>query len=627
MSKGINLNDFIQDQEKVSKIVSRKLISNLLKFGSISDIESGIVRYFLKRNNIEKIKNKLILDLTNNDSSDRVVWFLQKSDININLLDIEKMFELLISPEDKRINGTVYTPPFIVNYVVEKTIKGNGNVCDCSCGSGAFLLGALKRLMKLSNKSIIKIIEDNLYGVDIIDYSIRRAKIILSLFAIYNKEDKENINFNLKVIDSLETDWQKLFPDVFNKNGGFDYVVGNPPYVRIQDLKEGLKEKLIAKWDTINVGNFNLYFAFFELGMKILNNEGKLGYITPNNYFTSLAGVELREWFSNNKKIKRILNFNHLKIFENASTYTCITLMEKDYNNDYFEYCYVEDRKLLDSGITNIKFSHYFYEWLDNKKWRLMTEEDYYNVRKIESIGTQLGELCDIKVGIATLKDIVYFVIDYNSKYCKTTFNAKEYLIEKGITRKIVKIPSINNEEDIILDKRRIIFPYLKENGAYKVMSEKYFKERFPKCYEYLLIAKDELKKRDKGKKSYPIWLAWGRTQGMDYKGKRLYTRTFYHKPDFMLDKGEDNLFCNGYAVFCKKNIKAIQKILNSKVMEFYIKKTSVEIEGNYQCYQKNFIEKFNIPFLTDKEWSYLENEDNKTKIDDWLIKKYKLNI
>jgi len=110
----------------------------------------------------------------------------------------------------------------------------------------------------------------------------------------------------------------------------------------------------------------------------------------------------------------------------------------------------------------------------------------------------------------------------------------------------------------------------------------------------------------------------------MDFSGKRLYTRTFYHRPDFMKDE-ENNLFCNGYAVFCKKNIRAIQKILNSKIMEYYVKKTSVEIEGNYQCYQKNFIEKFGICDLTENEWSYLEKERNMQVINEFLIKKYEV--
>lgn len=620
-------NNNITNISNNNKFITNKFISDLLNLAKIEDIEAGIVKYFLKKNQIQDIKNKFIKDIINKDPDDKVFKFLQRMNFSICLSDIEKIFELLIPPEDKRINGAVYTPLFIVDYIIENTIDKEGTVCDCSCGSGAFLLGALRRLKVITNKNIIEIIENNLFGADILDYAVRRTKIMLSLITIYYREDTETINFNLKVTDSLETDWINLFPEIFNEKQGFDFVVGNPPYVRIQDLGKSLKEKLYSKWKSIGSGNFNLYFAFFELGINILNKNGKLGYITPNNYFTSLAGVELRKYLSENKQITRILNFNHLKLFENASTYTCITFMKKDYLKDYFEYYYIEDIKELDSNLNNLKFSPYYYEWLDNNKWRLMVEKDYRNIKIIESIGTPLNELCPIKVGIATLKDVIYFVREYNKNYCIAEFRGKKFFIEKDITRKVVKISSIKNQDEIYSDKRRIIFPYFKKNGKYGIMPEEYLKQNFPKTYEYLLSAKSELEKRDKGKKSYPAWYAWGRTQAMDYKGKRLYTRTFSDKPDFMLDEQDDNLFCNGYALFCKKNIEAVQKILNSKLIDYYVKKTSYEIEGDYQCYQKNFIEKFNIPLYSESDWEYLEKEEDKNKIDVWLINKYGLDI
>lgn len=624
MNKNITLTTFIQEDTLIRKNIPKKIILELLELGKIENIEAGIVKHFLEGYKI-KTNNKFISNLIQSSETDIIIWFLKKNEVILGIEDIEKIFELLVPPEDKELNGAVYTPNFIVNYIVDNIVDKLGTICDCSCGSGSFLLGAVKRLKKISNKPIIELIENYIYGVDILDYSIRRTKIILSLYAICHNEDKEDIKFNLEVADALESDWVKLFPYIFFKYRGFDYVIGNPPYVRIQDLPQKLRQSLTKSWGTIKIGSYNLYFAFFELGIRILNSTGKLGYITPNNYFTSLSGIELREFFGKQKQITRILNFNHLRLFENAQTYTCITLMQKNYDKEYFEYYYLEDKKEIENGLNQIQFSKYYYKWLNNKKWRLMTEKDYENVKKIENIGTHLGKLCHIRVGIATLKDTIYFVWDCDKLYCNAEFKGKNYLIEKDITRKIIKISSINNEKEVFYNKRRILFPYVKENGKYKIMPEQYLKNNYPLCYKYLLDAKEELSKRDKGKSVYPFWFAWGRTQGMDYRGKRLYTRTFYDRPDFMLD--EDNLFCNGYAVFCRKHIREIQKILNSRVMEYYIKKTSVEIEGNYQCYQKNFIEKFGIPELKDEDWRYLENEADKNKIDNWLIKKYDLKL
>lgn len=607
-----------------NKLINKALVAKLSVLGSEEDIEAGIVKYFLKLNRINNIKNKFINELLKKDNSNKVFEYLNNTNLYIDIYDIQKLFELLIPPQDIRLNGAVYTPEFIVNYIVKNVIDHEGYVCDCSCGSGAFLLGALKHLKQITHRDLVSIIEKYLYGIDISDYSIRRAKILLSLYTVVENEDKEEIAFNLIVADSLKLDWKRAFPSIFVQ-GGFDFVVGNPPYVRIQDLGTEAKKRLEGRWRSVGEGNYNLYFVFFELGSVLLKSNGVLGYITPNNYFTSLAGIKLRQYLSEQRQITQILNFNHLKLFE-KQTYTCITFIKKDNSKDYFQYYYVEKSEEL-NDLYHLNFSRYKFDWLNNKKWRLMAEEDFENVKKIERCGITLGKFCKIRVGIATLKDKIYFVYgDDGDSFCKVKFKDEEYLIEKDITKKVIKISSIENEDEIRSNKRRIIFPYIKQNGKYKIMPENYIKENFPKAYKYLLDAKSELEGRDKGKRAYPVWYAWGRTQGMNLCGKRFYTRTFYYRPDFMLDE-EDNLFCNGYAVFCKKHINGVQKILNSKIMEYYIKKTSVEIEGDYQCYQKNFIEKFSIPIFTEDEWIYLESEKNQNKINNFLIKKYKLNL
>lgn len=607
-----------------NKPITKNLVAELLKLGPIEDVEAGVVKYFLQINDIRTLKSKLISELLEKDKNGKVLDYLSSTGLCLDLYDLQKFFELLIPEPDKELNGAVYTPSFIVDYIVNNTINRVGKVCDCSCGSGAFLFGALKKLRQITRLNSVKIIEKYLYGVDITDYGVRRTKILLSLFTIQENEDVPEIKFNLFSGNSLELEWKNQFQEVFEQ-GGFDFVVGNPPYVRIQDLGPNAKRKLMGNWKSVSDGNYNLYFAFFELGSNILNSKGILGYITPNNYFTSLSGVGLRKYLSEKRQITRVLNFNHLKLFENAQTYTCITILEKNNTKNYFEYYYVDNSSELDK-LYDLKFSRYHYDWLDNKKWRLMPEADFANIKKIEKIGRPLGKFCDIRVGIATLKDTVYFTYEQDNNFCLTEFKGKEYPIERGITRKIVKISSVDNEKEIERDKRRIIFPYIKQNGRYKVMTEEYLKENFPDTYKYLLDAKSELMKRDKGKKTYPTWYAWGRTQGMDFSGKRLYTRTFYHRPDFMGDE-ENNLFCNGYAVFCKKNMRAVQKILNSKIMEYYVKKTSVEIEGNYQCYQKNFIEKFGIYDFTKEEWAYLDKVNDMHTINEFLIKKYEVTL
>jgi adenine-specific DNA-methyltransferase len=598
---------------------------NLHKLFGLEELEGGLVKYFLNKNNLNT-NNVFIKEVIGQDKSEKVFTHLMELDKPITLLDLEKVFELIIDPKDKQINGAVYTPDFIVDYIVDNIISKAGTVCDPACGSGAFLVGSLKRLNKLTKEPLIKLIEQNLFGIDLLEYSIRRTKIMLALYAILNGEDKSDIRFNLKVADSLETNWDAAFSNSKVGYKKFDYVVGNPPYVRIQDLGEKLKKRLSVKWKTTGDGNFNLYFPFFETGMHLISENGSLGYIVPNNYFTSLAGLKLRQYLHDKKKIRRIINFNHLKLFQNASTYTCITLISNSYNKDTFEYCYINKRKDLDN-LGSIQFEEVNYDSLIDRKWRLLGEKDFDNIKKIEHIGNPIGKFFKIRVGIATLKDRIFFVKDSKDGYCKKTLYNKDYKIEKEITRRIVKISTVENEKDINENELRIIFPYKKVNGKYHIISENELKSTYPLCYKYLVDARKELNARDDGNGEYLLWYAYGRTQAFSYYGTRLYTRTFSDRPNFMLDAEKDSLFCNGYAVFIDKNVSVYQKILNSKLMDYYIKKTSVEIEGNYQCYQKNFIEKFTVPKLSDEEISYLESENDKNKIDRWLIKKYGLNL
>jgi methylase of polypeptide subunit release factors len=603
-------------------------------------IEAALVQLFVETNDILVKRNTLIKKLIEDKDDDVLLakeLLIDKVEAR-DITDFVNIFELLVPRDNKKINGAFFTPKIITDFVVSQTITSSSQkVCDPSCGCGAFLIAAAVFISEKFGKNIVDIIEENLYGVDIADYSVRRAKILLSLLSLKNGEDKENIKFNLKTADSLVIDWKKPFYET-NKGEGFDIVIGNPPYVKFQDLNKELREKLYSDWLTLKTGNYNLYFAFFELGVTIIKAGGVLGYITPNNYFTSLAGVQLREYLESNKLIEKIIDFNHLKLFE-AQTYTCITFLKRK-EADFFYYERVDDYEALNS-LNKLHYSRIYFRELNNKKWRLLRDNDQENIRKIEKIGKKLGNLVDIRVGIATCKDSVYFVdgSTFKSGYYHKSYKEKSYQIEKNITKPIVKISDFKVQDDLDKNSRRIIFPYQKPNGAAKIIKESEFKKLYPCCYEYLLAVKVELATRDKGGVKYPEWYAYARTQGLNFLGEKLITPTFSSEPRFLLEKDETALFCNGYAIYLiekpslfskfeqQLNLNVLSKILNSRVMDYYIKRTSVSIEGGYPCYQKNFIELLGIPDFTSKELNFLNNENDKKIIDNFLIEKYDINI
>lgn len=612
-----------------------KNLSKIINKHEPQAIENALVQLFVEQNNIV-VKNNILTKKILNDSSKQVVFAKQEL-IEVfqskEIADFVNIFELLVPNKDKKINGAFFTPKLVTDYIVSETVKNSSQkICDPSCGCGAFLISVAKFISEKFGKSIIDTIEDNLFGVDIADYSVQRAKILLTLLALKNNEDKKEIKFNLKTGNSLSSDWMQIF------NTQFDVVIGNPPYVKFQDLDNDLRKKLNTDWKTLNTGNFNLYFAFFELGIKIMKKDGVLAYITPNNYFTSLAAVPLRDYLESNKLIDKILDFNHLKLFE-AQTYTCITFLKWSTKN-YFDYERVDHYETLNK-LEKLKFSKMFFKDLNNKKWRLLKQEDQINIKKIETIGEKLGNVVDIRVGIATCKDSVYFIDGKNEEngfYFKD-YNGEQYKIEKEATKPIAKISDFRVQKELDDNSRRIIFPYQKNNGKVEIIKEEQFKKTFPHCYKYLLITKAELETRDKGNIEYPTWYAYARTQGLNFFGEKLLTPTFSAEPRFLLEQDDNALFCNGYAIYLinkqdlfskpdqKLNLNVLGKILNSCVMDYYIKRTSVSIEGGYPCYQKNFIELFGIPNFTEKEIEFLDKEVDKTEINNFLIKKYDVNI
>lgn len=616
-------------------MTSNKTITTLLKQYSWRIIEPHIIYFYLNERSLNYQKSELLNSYFSDFTKDENIYSQVKELDIVCLKDLESILELLIPQSDKIVNGAFFTPSYIVDFIVKTVHPEESSKCiDLSCGGGAFLIGLCDYFRINFGKSIKLIVQENIYGADILDYNITRSKIMLTIYGLQNNEYLEETDFNLINADSLKYRW----------NLKFDIIVGNPPYVKFQDLLDETRSFLAKKWHSCSKGSFNLYFAFFELGYNLLTSNGRLGYITPNNYFTSLAGESLRDFFNSTKCIFKILDFNSTKVF-NVQTYTAITFLNKE-KNSQIVYDRIADATCPNKFLEAPVFSNNKYSELNSKKWRLLKQEDRRNIQIIESIGTPIGQLFMINVGIATLKDDLYF-IDIVNEGDLTYFikaEGREFEIEKGITRPLYKISDFKMQDELKYNKRRIIFPYEIVNNSAVIIDEEQMKMKYPKCWEYFVFIKDKLKNRDKGKKTIFPFYAYGRTQGLTKIGIKLLTPTFSQFPRFLLVLDKEALFTNGYGLFFKnivtrdmfsethplaleKNVGALQKLLNSKVMDYYIKQTSVSIEGGYPCYQKNFIEKFSIPFFTEIELNEFAKLSAKEDIDNYLINKYQVNL
>ncbi len=616
-------------------MINKKAFKEITSKYAIEQVEKYLIQQYILLNNLDAEKSSILAPFFK--ESLLVEFDFKKLAIN-SLKDLENYLELLIPPNDRKLNGAFFTPNFVVNFIIaELRPKENDKCLDPSCGTGAFLIGLTEYFSKQHGKAVKKTIQENIFGSDILEYNIKRAKILLSILALENDEYLEEEDFNLIHQDSLRHNW----------NGKFDVIAGNPPYVKYQDLSDDNRAYLLKEWTTIQSGTFNLYFAFFELGHQLLTANGRLGYITPNNYFTSLAGKNLRAFFIQNKCVNRIIDFSHKKVFD-AQTYTAITFLNKN-ENEAILYDRIKNEDSPLQFVAKANGSPNNIKDLNVKKWRLLKTKEQKNIKIIESIGTPIKELFDICVGIATLKDEVFFVDSTNvsgNYFIKSTEKGK-FKIEKEVTKSVYKISNFKSQKDIPNNKRKIIFPYTLKSGSALPIPESEFKLKYPECYKYLLTQKEKLEGRDKGKVNYAPFYVWGRTQGLTKKGKKILNPTFSQFPRFLLVEEEDAFFTNGYGIYFNKgknknvdlfsnftnpfsleeNIDIVQKILNSHIMHYYVSKTSVSIAGGYPCYQKNFIEKFTIPTFTEEEIETLKKLNNKIDIDEFLLKKYQLNL
>jgi methylase of polypeptide subunit release factors len=608
---------------------------------SLEEVESNLVKFYFDNLGVDYSSSNFLENTTElateQDISKITRILFGKTPESISLNSVLRVFELAVEEEEREINGVYYTPEDVIKYILSQTIDADDTVCDCACGAGAFLVQSATLIHQITNKSIKNIIQENIYGSDILENNVRETKIALSLLAAENGEIVDNSDFNIIQADALQQNWEKVFSEVANE-GGFDAVVGNPPYVNIQTMDGETKEHVLAHYETVESGNFNTYIPFIELGIELINDKGKVGYILPLNYFTTLTGKELREYLQDGKYVSEIVDFGDNLLFKDALTYTAISIFSKDRKSsfDYIQIDSIEDvAELSDSDFIDIQYSS-----IDAEKWRLLDEEEFDNIRKIESY-RRLDEVASIHTGIATLKDSVYIVDATNpdEDYYQITYKGENYRIEEEITEKLVKISTIDDLQGLRENSKRIILPYKKQiqrtlDGRGKevetaVIPKGELKEEFPGTYEYLEAATEELATREKGDGAdYEPWYKYGREQGLEYIGERLYTPTYSSGPKFLHDETEYSLFSNGYAVFPDTvDVEVLNRILNSKVMDYYIRKTSKEIQGDYQCYQKNFIRKFSIPEFTTKERDELISLSSQEEIDQFVTEKYGVDL
>lgn len=310
------------------------------------------------------------------------------------------------------------------------------SILDPSCGSGAFLNETLNFLIEEHNridelenqiyKSSIRfssiettILENNIFGVDINQESVEIAKLSLWLRTAFPNRKLNDLSNNLKCGNSLLNgdgiengfDWKKEFPKVFEK-GGFDVVIGNPPYIKENTNKSAFDD---LHEHPIYQGKMDLWYFFGWLGLELIKkNEGYVGYIAPSNWITNFGASKFRNYFLDKGKLVDYVDFGDFKVFEDAGIQTMIYIMKSSTDNDKYKFPYSKlldkksssnDVKLFLNKSKNEKFD--FFNSTINKK-EFYNNYIQFNTKKIIELSSRIRNKGDIQL---TNKEIAQGIV------------------------------------------------------------------------------------------------------------------------------------------------------------------------------------------------------------------------
>ena len=510
-------------------------------------------------------------------------------------------------------------------------------ILDPACGSGAFLNAALRFLIdehkridemeaKVTESTFVfpdvekDILEHNLYGVDINEESVEIAQLSLWLRTAKPRRKLNTLNQNIKCGNSLISDpaiagekafnWQEEFPQVFAK-GGFDVVIGNPPYVQLQSM--GAMSDVYAQcgFETYNK-SADLYCLFTERGYSLLKKGGVQSFIMPNKWMLVAYGKELRKFMAKTD-MQQIINFGDVQFFDEATIYVCIFVTRKSCERSKEVMALSLNQKTYHGDFLHEvpeQLASYPSETFGEKEW-IIQPKAHFNILKKMQTGVALKDMpLSINYGIKTGYNDAFF-IDGATKDQLVAEDPKSAELIKPLLRGRDIQAWMPEWDELYLLFVPWHFPYHLDSSVQgcSIEAEKAFESQYPAVFHHLLNHKDKLSARNKAETG--IRYEWYASQrwAADYyeefsKPKIMYPNMTSQFP-FIYDEkgffGNDKTFmitANDDTI----NLKFITAIFNSKLCKLWIWYNCPELQGGTREIRKVYFENFRIPVDCDQQ-------------------------
>jgi type I restriction-modification system DNA methylase subunit len=546
-------------------------------------------------------------------------------------------------------------------------------ILDPACGSGSFLIGAFQCLIdyhtrwylqhpeqevrhahpsldfmrevhtdpdgsrRLSVYRKAKILGNNLFGVDIDPQAVEITMMSLYLKALegekqqlpskkhllpplkgniicgnsligpdveeqktlFRDEDRERIN---------AFDWQAAFPEIM-RSGGFDAVIGNPPYIRVQTLQEWAPfevEFYKQRYVAASLGNYDIYVVFVEKGLSLLNKQGKLGFILPHKFFNAQYGEALRSLLAKGKHLSHIVHFGDQRVFEGALNYTCLLFLEKS-GSKQFRFEKVDNlqawRGLGESVEGIIPATR-----VTGLEWNFAVGKAAVLFDRLARMHIKLRDVADrVFQGLVTGADPVFILSDRGKGRYFSEATGEIHRMESDLMHPLCK-GSVNLRRYYVSElTKSILFPYKLVVGKAQLLPVEELREKFPRAWEYLQANRAILESRERGKWKNERWYAFGRSQNLsEMEQKKILTPSIAKSASFTLDSTDYYYFVGsggggggGYGITLKAEGKIAYQyvlgLLNSKLLDAYLRSITSRFSGGYYAYNRQYIEQLPI--------------------------------